>query len=82
MSNLRNETMEATVYFEKDGEFIPMLSKTIRFKTLSTAQRSLKCALRRHMGNLHNFYGYGVEIKYKCLMKGSGTEIMSGNIQL
>ena len=74
--------MEATVYFEKDGEFIPMLSKTIRFKALSTAQRSLKCALGRHMGNLHNFYGYGVEIKYKCLMKGSDTEIMSGSIQL
>ena len=52
--------MEATIYFEKDGKFIPMLSKTIRFKTLSNAQRSLKCALGRHMGNLHNFYGYGV----------------------
>lgn len=74
--------MEATVYFEKDGEFIPMLSKTIRFKALSTAQRSLKCALGRHMGNLHNFYGYGVEIKYKCLMKGSDAEIMSGSIKL
>ena len=74
--------MEATVYFEKDGKFIPMLSETIRFKTLSTAQRSLKCALGRHMGNLHNFYGYGVEIKYKCLMKGSDAEIMSGSIQL
>ena len=74
--------MEATVYFEKDGKFIPMLSKTIRFKTLSTAQRSLKCALRRHMSNLHNFYGYGVKIKFKCLLQCSGEEIMSGNIQL
>ena len=74
--------MEATVYFEKDGKFIPMLSKTIRFKTLSTAQWGLKCALGRHMGNLHNFYGYGVKIKFKCLLQGSGEEIMSGNIQL
>ena len=74
--------MEATVYFEKDGKFIPMLSETIRFKTLSTAHRSLKCALGRHMGNLHNIYGYGVEIKFKCLLQGSGDEIMSGNIQL
>ena len=82
MSNLRNATMEATVYFEKDGKFIPMLSKTIRFKTLSTAQRSLKCALGRHMGNLHNFYGYGVEIKFKCLLQGSDDEIMNGNIKL
>ena len=74
--------MEATVYFEKDGEFIPMLSKTIRFKTLSNAQRSLKCALGRHMGNLHNFYGYEVEIKFKCLLQGTGEEIMNGNIKL
>ena len=74
--------MEATVYFEKDGKFIPMLSKTIRFKTLSTAQRSLKCALGRHMGNLHNFYGYRVEIKFKCLLQGSDDEIMNGNIKL
>ena len=74
--------MEATVYFEKDGEFIPMLSKTIRFKTLSNAQRSLKCALGRHMGNLHNFYEYGVEIKFRCLLQGTGEEIMNGNIKL
>ena len=74
--------MEATVYFEKDGKFIPMLSKTIRFKILSNAQRSLKCALGRHMGNLHNFYGDGVEIKFRCLLQGTGEEIMNGNIKL
>lgn len=74
--------MEATVYFEKDGKFIPMLSETIRFKTLSTAHRSLKCAIGKHMDNLHNFYGYGVEIKFKCLLQASDKEIMSGSIQL
>ena len=74
--------MEATIYFEKDSEVIPELSKTIQFKDYFTAQRNLKLALRWHLANLHNFYGYGVEIKYKCLMKGSGTEIMSGNTQL
>ena len=74
--------MEATIYFEKDGKSIPMLSKTFRFKDYSTAQRSLKCALRRRMGNLHNFYGYGVEIKFKCLLQGSDDEIMNGNIKL
>ena len=74
--------MEATIYFEKDSEVIPELSKTIQFKDYFTAQRNLKLALRWHLANLHNFYGYGVEIKYKCLMKGSGTEIMSGNIKL
>ena len=74
--------MEATIYFEKDGKFIPMLSKTIRFKDFSTAKRSLKCALRKHMNNLHNFYGYGVEIKFSALMKGNGVEILSGSIKL
>ena len=74
--------MEATIYFEKDGKFIPMLSKTIQFKDYFTAQRNLKLALRWHLANLHNFYGYGVEIKYKCLMKGSDAEIMSGSIKL
>lgn len=74
--------MEATVYFEKDGKFIPMLSKTFRFKNYSTAQRSLKRALGKHMGNLHNFYGYGVEIKFKCLLQASGMEIMSGSMKL
>ena len=74
--------MEATIYFEKDSEVIPELSKTIQFKDYFTAQRSLKLALRWHLANLHNFYGHGVEIKYKCLMKGSDAEIMSGSIQL
>lgn len=74
--------MEATIYFEKDGKFIPMLSKTFRFKDYSTAQRSLKCAIRNHMGNLHNFYGYGVQIKFSALMKDNGVEILSGNIIL
>ena len=74
--------MEATIYFEKDGKFIPMLSKTFRFKDYSTAQRSLKCAIGKHMDNLHNFYGYGVEIKFKCLLQASDKEIMSGSIQL
>lgn len=74
--------MEATIYFDKDDKFIPMLSKTFRFKDYSTAQRSLKCAIRKHMGNLHNFYGYGVEIKFKCLLQGTGDEIMNGNIKL
>lgn len=74
--------MEATIYFEKDGKFIPMLSKTFRFKDYSIAQRSLKCAIRKHMGNLHNFYGYGVQIKFKALMQGNDVEILSGNINL
>ena len=47
--------MEATIYFEKDGKFIPMLSKTIQFKDYFTAQRNLKLELRWHMANLHNF---------------------------
>ena len=74
--------MEATIYFEKDGKFIPMLSKTIQFKDYFTAQRNLKLALRWHLANLHNFYGYGVEIKFKCLLQGTGEEIMNGNIKL
>lgn len=74
--------MEATIYFEKDEKFIPELSKTIQFKDYLTAKQSLKLALRWNLANLHNFYGYGVEIKYKCLMKGSDAEIMSGSIQL
>ena len=74
--------MEATIYFEKDSEVIPELSKTIQFKDYFTAQRNLKLALRWHLANLHKFYGYGVEVKYKCLLKGSDTEIMNGSIQL
>ena len=74
--------MEATIYFEKDGKFIPMLSKTIRFKDYSTAERSLKCEIGKHMGNLHNFYGYGIQIKFIALMKGNGVEILSGSIKL
>ena len=74
--------MEATIYFEKDSEVIPELSKTIQFKDYFTAQRNLKLALRWHLANLHKFYGYGVEVKYKCLMKGSDAEIMNGSIQL
>ena len=74
--------MEATIYFEKDSEVIPELSKTIQFKDYFTAQRNLKLALRWHLANLHNFYGYGVEIKFKCLLQGSDDEIMNGNIKL
>lgn len=74
--------MKATIYFEKDEKFIPMLSKTFRFKDMSSAKRSLKCALGRHMGNLHNFYGYGVQIKFSVLIQGSGEEIMNGSIEL
>ena len=74
--------MEATIYFEKDGEIIPELSKTIQFKDYLTAKQSLKLALRWNLANLHNFYGYGVEIKFKCLLQGSGEEIMNGSIKL
>lgn len=76
------EKKTAHVVFKCDGRYISLLDRSFEFTTIPGAKVALRAAIKKSIGNLQRFYGYGKIINVEVYLPGKIIPFMSTTISI
>ena len=79
MIKTHREKKIANVVFKCEGRYISLLDRSFEFTTIPGAKVALRAAIKKSIGNLQRFYGYGKIINVEVYLPGKTTPFMGTN---